>query len=153
MIAAIRIRGTANVTAKLRTTLEMLRLFKSNHLVLVNEANGGRKMVEKVKDYVTFGEIDQKTLAVLLERRGRLYGNRKITLEALKEKKVPGFLELAKSVLSDRRKIKELGIAPVFRLHPPRKGHERAGIKKSYKEGGALGNRGPEINELIIRMS
>ena len=152
MIAVIRVRGTSNVTRKLRVTLEMLRLFKSNHLVLVGEASGGRKMVEKVKDYVTFGEIDGKTLAALLERRGELGGNRGITEEFLREKKVSGFAELAELVLSGRGKLKELGISPVFRLHPPRKGHARAGIKKSFKVGGALGNRGAQINGLIMRM-
>ncbi len=39
-----------------------------------------------------------------------------------------------------------------FRLHPPKKGWERKGIKKPYKKGGALGYRGAEINALIKRM-
>ena len=42
------------------------------------------------------------------------------------------------------------GLKPVFRLHPPRKGYE--GIKRSFKEGGALGYRGEKINHLIRRM-
>ena len=39
-----------------------------------------------------------------------------------------------------------------FRLHPPKKGWERKGIKKPFKRGGALGYRGAEINDLIRRM-
>jgi len=39
-----------------------------------------------------------------------------------------------------------------FALHPPRGGFERKGTKKSFKEGGALGYRGNEINSLIKRM-
>jgi len=39
-----------------------------------------------------------------------------------------------------------------FRLHPPRKGFERKGTKRSYSEGGAYGYRGAKINELIMRM-
>jgi len=38
----------------------------------------------------------------------------------------------------------------VFRLNPPKKGYKS--IKKSYKEGGALGYRGEKINNLIQRM-
>ena len=39
-----------------------------------------------------------------------------------------------------------------FRLHPPRKGFERKGIKRPFTVGGALGYRGKKINELIKRM-
>lgn len=41
---------------------------------------------------------------------------------------------------------------PYFRLHPPKKGLERKGIKKTFKVGGALGPRGEKINDLIKRM-
>jgi large subunit ribosomal protein L30 len=39
-----------------------------------------------------------------------------------------------------------------FRLHPPRGGFERKGIKLPYKKGGALGYRGNKMNELIKKM-
>jgi len=39
-----------------------------------------------------------------------------------------------------------------FRMHPPRGGFERKGIKAPFKLGGAYGNRGKEINLLIKRM-
>jgi len=39
-----------------------------------------------------------------------------------------------------------------FRMHPPRGGFERKGIKVPFKLGGAYGNRGKEINLLIKRM-
>jgi large subunit ribosomal protein L30 len=38
----------------------------------------------------------------------------------------------------------------VFRLHPPIKGYE--GNKRSFRNGGSLGYRGKEINDLINRM-
>ena len=40
----------------------------------------------------------------------------------------------------------------VYHLQPPRKGFERKGVKKSFKQGGALGYRGSAINDLIKRM-
>jgi large subunit ribosomal protein L30 len=43
-----------------------------------------------------------------------------------------------------------VGFKPIFRLSPPRKGFE--GNKRSYQNGGALGYRGKDINELIERM-
>ena len=39
-----------------------------------------------------------------------------------------------------------------FRLNSPRGGFERAGIKRSFAVGGALGYRGSGINDLIRRM-
>ena len=38
-------------------------------------------------------------------------------------------------------------------LQPPLKGFERKGIKHSYNVGGALGDRGDNINDLIKRMA
>jgi len=43
-------------------------------------------------------------------------------------------------------------LKPYFRLHPPRGGFERKGIKKTFAEGGALGDRGEKINLLIRKM-
>lgn len=39
-----------------------------------------------------------------------------------------------------------------FPLNPPRKGFGRKGIKVSFKAGGALGDRGEKINDLVRRM-
>ncbi|MDY7081297.1 MAG: 50S ribosomal protein L30, partial [Halobacteria archaeon] len=46
--------------------------------------------------------------------------------------------------------LRDAGINPKIRLHPPRKGH--AGIKKSHSEGGVIGNHGDEIDELLQKM-
>lgn len=152
LVAVIRVRGTAHVTRKIRETLEMLRLFKVNHLVLVRGDTSQVNMVEKVKDYVTFGVIDEPTLEKLLEKRARLEGNRRLTPEFFKEKKIADYKGLAKIVLASKKKLSEFGIEPVLRLNPPRKGYERQGIKKPFNLGGALGNRGAKISELILRM-
>ena len=70
----------------------------------------------------------------------------------MKEKKIAGFEEVAKQVASGKVTLKSLGISNVLRLHPPRKGHKRKGIKAPYSSGGALGNMGKEIGELLMRM-
>ncbi len=152
LIAAIRIRGTAGVNPDTRTTLRLLRLFKSNHLVLLKDDKSMRNMAVKVKDRITYGEIDDHTLEALLEKRGRVEGNKRLTPEVMKENNIPAFAELAKEIMGGKRKLGDYNIEPVFRLNPPKKGHERKGIKKPYAVGGALGNRGKGINELIMRM-
>ena len=43
-------------------------------------------------------------------------------------------------------------VANYYRLSPPVKGFERKGIKVPYSQGGALGDRGDDINNLIKRM-
>jgi len=152
MLAVIRVRGSIRTKKELNSTMEMLRLFRVNHLVLVPEDKQNRKMVEKVKDYVTFGEIDKTTLEKVLAKRALIKGNKKVSAEFLKEKKVGSFGELAEKILSGKTTLKETEIKPVFRLKPPRKGYERQGIKKPFASGGAIGYRATEINKLINRM-
>ena len=62
--------------------------------------------------------------------------------------------EFAKALLDGKVQYREKDIykiKPVFRLHPPRKGH-RGTIKKHYGEGGTLGNVGEYINVIIHKM-
>jgi len=151
MYAAIRIRGKVNVSPGIRKTLELLNLDRVNHLSLVKDEQRG--MLNKAQSYITFGEIEEKTLALLLEKRGRLEGNKRLGKEFLKEKKLKSFDEMAKAVLEGKQPLKEMGIKPVFRLGPPKKGYERAGIKKGYSVGGALGYRASDINKLVKRMA
>jgi len=147
--AAIRVRGSVKTTPQIKRTLELLRLDRVNHLVLVRPEQRG--MLDKVQAYITFGEMDAETLAKALEKRARLQGNKKIGKEFLKEKKIGSFEEMAKAIL-EGKKLEEFGLKPVMRLNPPKKGYERAGIKKGYSTGGALGYRASDINKLIKRM-
>jgi len=152
MIAAIRIRGTVHVREEIETTLKLLRLTRANHLVLLPEREDIIKMLKKVKDYITWGEISKETLGRLLEKRARLPGNKKLTLEYLKKHSIKSFSELAEKVQAEPKILERLNIKPVFRMRPPSKGYGKGGIKKSFVVGGALGYRGEKINDLIERM-
>lgn len=142
MYAVIRVRGTVGVNERVERTLKLLNLEKPNHCTVIPETDSYKGMLQKVKDYVTWGEIDDETLKLLVEKKGRKVGNK-----AVDKKEVDKIVELIKKV-----GIKKSGIKPVFRLAPPRKGYERGGVKKPYKVGGALGYRGKDINALIRRM-
>ncbi len=150
MYAAIRVRGQVNVSPGIKKTLCLLMLERVNHLALVSDEQRG--MLNKVQAYATFGEIDEETLALLLEKRGRITGKKRLCKAFLKEKKFNSFSELAKAILVAKVSLKQVGVKPVFRLGPPKKGYERAGIKKGYSVGGALGYRAGDINKLIKRM-
>ncbi|WP_456422046.1 50S ribosomal protein L30 [Thermococcus sp.] len=151
-LALIRLRSGIRARGEVRDTLAMLRLHRINHLVIVDDTPSYRGMIQKVKDYITWGEIDKETLVKLLKKRGRLVGNKPITDEYVQEKLGMSIEEFAEKVINGEMKLKDLpNIKPVFRLHPPR-GGLKGSKKRSFKEGGALGYRGEKINELIERM-
>ena len=151
-LALIRLRSGIRAKGEVRDTLAMLRLHRINHLVLVDDNPSYKGMVQKVKDYITWGEIDKETLAALIRKRGRLIGNKPITDEYVKEKLGMTIDEFAEKVVNGEMKLTDLpNIKPVFRLHPPR-GGLKGSKKRSFREGGALGYRGERINELIERM-
>ena len=150
MFAIIRLRGEVNVRPGIKSTLEMLRMHRVNHCIVVREDEHFRGMIQKVKDYVAWGKIDDDTLAMLLERRGRLAKNRRLTEDFLKENtSYSSFGELATALNSGATSLKDLGIKPIFRLHPARKGLKT--IKKTAQQGGDLGFRA-DLADLIKKM-
>ena len=148
----VRVRGTVNVKSEISDTLKMLRLNQVNHCVLVPKKKTYQGMLQKVKDYVTWGDAKPETMAKLIIRRGRLEGDKKISDKYIKANSdYSSVMAFAKALVKGEAQYKDIkGIKPVIRLHPPRKGYE--GLKRSYNEGGALGYRGHDIDELIDRM-
>lgn len=152
MYVVIRLRGPVGVRKEIEDTLKMLRLHKINHCVVIEENNVTTGMIQKIKDYVSYGIIDKKSLTILLSNRGKIEGNIKLTKEYLIENSsYSSFESLSEDILSGDIKLKDLGfIKPVFRLHPPRKGHR--GIKRTVQQGGSLGNHGTNISKLLYKM-
>jgi large subunit ribosomal protein L30 len=152
VFAIIRVRGIINVNPDIKRTLKLLRLTKVNHCTLLEENKVYKGMLQKVKDYTTWGEIDKEILPKLMESRGMIVGDKQITEEYIKSAtSYNTFEKLSQAILDNKFKYKEIpDVKPLFRLSPPKKGYE--GIKRSFKNGGALGYRGKEINKLIGRM-
>ncbi|MEM4719648.1 MAG: 50S ribosomal protein L30 [Candidatus Pacearchaeota archaeon] len=142
-IAVIRIRGLVNVRKKIRDTLNLLRLRKKFSCVLVDDTPEIMGMLKKVQNYVAYGKIDEETLKMLILKRGKKPGNKKIDIAG---KKLDDF---SKDFLQGKKKLQDLRLKPFFRLHPPRKGFKKS-IKLLYPKG-VLGHN-PGINELIKRM-
>lgn len=150
--AVVRIRGTVNVRSDIKDTMKMLRLNRANHCIIIPETKEYKGMLQKVKDYVTWGEIESDVLKELIKTRGRLIGNAPITDEIIKSNSDYNSIdEFSDAIVKGKAKYSDLkGVKPVLRLHPPRKGYE--GIKRAFTVGGALGYRGKEINKLLRRM-
>jgi large subunit ribosomal protein L30 len=139
MYAVIRLRGSVNVRQDFKDALKMMRLNRKMHCILVDESNSVMKgMIHKVKDRCTWGEIDDETLKMLVEKRGRKSQNVRLTQKE------------ADDVLKNLKEGKPTGIKPVFRLTPPSKGFKYS-IKDQYPKG-ELGYRKEKINELLKRM-
>ncbi|WP_406658108.1 50S ribosomal protein L30 [Methanolobus sp. ZRKC2] len=152
MYALIRVRGNVNVRGSIEDTLKMLRLHRVNHCVLLSDNPHNKGMIQKVKDYVAYGTIDMETLAGMLKNRGMLQGGEKLTDEYVSENTDFSSIEaFAQAVIDGNASLKDVpALKPVFRLHPPRKGH--SGIKRTAQQGGILGNNGEDINLLLKKM-
>lgn len=152
MFAVIRLRGTMGIDRKVKSTLEMMRLKHPNNCVLLPETPDVKGMLQKAKDYITWGEISQETLKRMLEKRLRAKGsNKKVDEKNLKE--VCGFdsfESLAGSIIEGKTKLaKQEKLQPVIRLTPPSKGFRS--INEHFPRG-ELGYRGKEIDEILGRM-
>lgn len=152
---AIRIRGAPGMRNIINDTLKMLRMHKVNHGVLIWGEPSYMGMLNKCKDYIAYGEIDEKTLIRLLRARGKVEGNKPLTDIHIKNlTQYQNIKEFAKALMNGKiqYRTKDIDkIKPVFRLHPPKTGY-KGSIKKHYKEGGTLGYVENYINELIHKM-
>ncbi|MBI4147284.1 uL30 family ribosomal protein [Candidatus Woesearchaeota archaeon] len=128
-LAVVLVRGMVKVVKPIKETLMMLNLNRKNHCVVIEDTPAYNGMLFKVKDYITWGEIDEATFAELVHKRGQLSDGR------------------GKSVEINGKKYKRH-----FALNPPLKGFGRKGIKTSFKVGGGLGYRGEKMNDLVKRM-
>ena len=152
MYVIIRLRGSVNTKPQIKDTLHMLRLNQINHCVVVDETPNYKGMIQIVKDYVAFGQINAETLGLLLEHRGKLIGGASLTDEYVAaNSKFKTIKEFATAVANGEARLGDLpNLNVVFRLHPPRKGH--AGLKRTFQQGGALGNYGEDICKLVEKM-
>jgi large subunit ribosomal protein L30 len=150
--AVVRVRGNINVRKNIKDTLKMLRLNRVNHCAIIPETKEYDGMLKKVKDYVTWGEIDNDSLKHVLTSRGKLVGDLPLTDKFVKaNSNFKSISDFATEIIEGKAKLSDMkDIKPVIRLHPPRKGYE--GIKRPFTIGGALGYRGEKINDLIRRM-
>ncbi len=150
--AVIRVRGTVNIKPDIKKTMQMLRLTRANHCVLLEENAVYKGMLQMVKDYTTWGEINKETLIKLLSARGKLIGDKPLTEEYLK-KAAPyhSFEKLSEAIIENKVNFKDIPeVKPLFRLNPPKKGHRT--VKRSFVNKGSLGYRKDAINTLIERM-
>lgn len=139
MLAVIRISGKVKMKGKVEETMNRLRLRKKYSCVLIQEKPEMIGMIKDVRNFVAFGNIDEKTLIELIKARGKIIGKR--------NEKVKDAEKTAKEILAGK-KLEELGIKPWFGLHPARGGID----SKHHYPKGVMGDHKQDINKLLLRM-
>jgi len=151
-LVAVRIRGLSDISQETKDTLMMLRLTRNCHATLLDDRPAYNGMLRKSQHCLTWGEVSQESIALLLKKRGRLVGDKKLTDESAKELDYKSLDDLAEAIFKVDIEFSSLPqVKPVFRLRPPKKGY-KGKVKKSYAAGGESGYRGDAINDLLKRM-
>jgi len=151
-LAVVRVHGVSDIFREIKETMKMLHLERNCHATLIDNGPAYLGMLRKAQNYLTWGEISKETLVLLLKKRGRLVGDRKLTDEYAQQVGHKSLDELAEAILKGEVAYNRLpNIKPIFRLHPPSKGF-KGKVKRGYASGGVTGYRGDAINGLLKQM-
>ncbi|PSQ15458.1 50S ribosomal protein L30 [Halobacteriales archaeon QS_8_69_26] len=152
MKAVVQLRGEVNMAGDVEDTLDMLNVGRVNHCTLVPETPAYEGMITKVNDYVAHGEPSQSVLATVLRNRAQSEDGEPVSDEWVADTTDYGDVdELAEALLSEETTLRDAGLSPVLRLHPPRGGHD--GVKGPTIEGGQIGQHSTEeMDELLEAM-
>ena len=134
----LRIKGQADVPHWATTTLRLLKLENKFRATILPAKENTLGMLNKIKHYVSWQEIDIPTTKDLLDKRGRKSGYKKITSKDISDIGFKSIDELATSLAEGKTSLSKLSpLKPWFALSPPRHGFKRS-TKKLYGEKGIL---------------
>ena len=152
-LAIIRIRGRSEVQKSITSTLEMLNLTRANHANLIIENPSVAGMLQRVKDYTTWGEPSEDTILLLLKKRAELKSGERLTETNVKGKLgYTSIKKLAGALYNTEVELHKIpDLKPTFRLHPPKRGF-KGSKTKPFLAGGETGYRGKAIDDLLKRM-
>ena len=153
MKAIVQLRGEVDMSGATQDTLSMLNLHAVNQCTFVPETDTYRGMITKVNDYVAHGEPSADVVATLVRRRAEpLEGSADIDDEWVADNTDYADVDaLAAALVDEETTLRDEGLSPSIRLHPPRGGH--AGVKHPTVESGQLGKHSTEeIDRLLEAM-
>lgn len=147
----VRIKGQADVPHWAKTTLELLKLEKKFRATIIPAKENTLGMLNKVKHYVSWQEVDSAFAKEILDKKARTSGYKKLTNDDLKKIGFNSIDELATSLAEGKTSLSKLKpMKPWFALSPPRHGFKRS-TKRMYGEKGILGQN-KELGDLVRRM-
>jgi large subunit ribosomal protein L30 len=154
-IVAIRIDGAPTVRPPEELTLNSLRMKSRYNTVLLRDDPSMRGMLQRIKDHVTWAEARKEDIELLLSNRARTTEGLGLTSKFVKKKlELAGVNELVSDLQSGKltlAKLREMGIEPRFRLHPPRGGFPKSS-KRPFTDSGELGFRKEGLHGLLKKM-
>ena len=133
------------------TTLKLLKLDKKFRATIIPAKENTLGMLNKIKHYISWQEIDISTTKELLDKKGRKAGYKKITTDDLPKIGFKTIDELASSLTEGKASLSKLSpLKPWFALAPPKHGFKRS-TKRLYEQKGVLGHN-KDLNTLVRSM-
>lgn len=147
----VRIKGQVGVPYWAKTTLNLLKLEKKFRATIIPAKENTMGMLNKVKHFVSWQEVDHAIAKELLDKKARKSGYKKITVDDIKKIGFNTIDELAASLAEGKISMSKLKpMKPWFALSPPRHGFKRS-TKRMYGEKGILGQN-KELGNLVRNM-
>ena len=147
----VRIKGQVDVPHWAQTTLKLLKLEKKYRATIIPAKENTLGMLNKVKHYICWYEIDSALAKELLDKKGRKSGYQKITQEVLDEIGYKTTDDLAASLAEGKTSLTKLKpLKPWFALSPPRHGFKKS-TKRMYGQKGVLGQN-KDLGTLVRNM-
>lgn len=147
----VRIKGKADCPYWATTTMTLLKLDKKYRAVILPAKDNTLGMLNKVKHYVTWSELDTDLAKELVDKKARKEGYQKVTTADLKELGYDSTDALATALAEGKATLSKLKpLKPWFALAPPRHGFKRS-TKKLYGQKGVLGQN-KDLGTLVRNM-
>ena len=147
----VRIKGQADVPHWATYTMSLLKLEKKYRATILPAKYNTLGMLNKIKHYISWFEIDTALAKELLEKKARKSGYKKINADDLKELGFATIDDLATALSEGKAVLSKLKpLKPWFALAPPRHGFKRS-TKKLYGQKGVLGQNN-ELGTLVRNM-
>ena len=147
----VRIKGQADCPYWATTTMTLLKLDKKYRATILPAKENTLGMLNKVKHYVSWIELDAALAKELIDKKARKSGYKKITADDLKELGFASSDELAAALSDGKATLSKLKpLKPWFALAPPRYGFKRS-TKRLYGQKGVLGQN-KDLGTLVRNM-
>jgi large subunit ribosomal protein L30 len=149
-ILVVNLRGGVNVPYWAKRTLALMKLNTRFRATIVRDSPETRGMLSVVKDYVAWSPADVTLITKMLEKRGRVRGDKPITKKIIEGWGFKSMSELATALSEGEIIPSRLEGLKSFALNSPKGGFSRS-RKKGFKSGGMLAEN-PELPIIVKTM-
>lgn len=143
IIAAVMIKSPIGAKPDAKKTLYLLGMKTVNTAILVSDSPIYRSMLQKAKDYVTWGSVSADFAEKVIASKGKLVGGGE-KADSAKAK------EAIEAVVSGK-KLSDAGVKRDIHLHPPTGGFKGT-LKRPITQKGEAGDRKEKMQALLERM-